>query len=292
LTERSVTLIPESDATDERVREAFRDIKNALRVPIVDAVFQAYAAVPKFLDLAWRRLRPSILTAQFGLEAAKINRLAEAGTSGWAIGDHAALLTARKIGDADLRMMRQIVELFAVVNAKLLILTNAVDAALSGATVGGAGTSGPVHNDDRERNLKEFRGVRLHVVEEREAPPRVRSIYEEIKQALGLPFVPNDYRAMAAYPDWLDIGWKDCKSMFRDVRYKALEDGVAGAGHDGVRTLPHRFSLSQYLLESNGLNEPERTRIAEINRMFVRALPRLVINGEICRRGLGQEAVW
>ncbi|MBC5805245.1 MAG: hypothetical protein DLM53_02255 [Candidatus Eremiobacter antarcticus] len=288
----AVTLIPESDVTDERVREAFRDIKNALRVPIVNAVFQAYAAVPKFLDLAWRRLRPSILTAQFGLEAAKINRLAESGTSGWSIGDHAALLRARNIGNADLRMMRQIVELFAVVNAKLLILTNAVDAALSGATVGGAGTSGPVHNDDRERNLKEFRGVRLHIVDERDAPPRVRSIYDEIKQAFALPFVPNDYRAMAAYPDWLDIAWKDCRAMFQDLRHKALEREVEGAGHDAVRTLPHRFSLSQYLLESNGLNDAERARLAEINRMFVRALPRLVISGEVCRRGLGQETVW
>ncbi|HEV2038015.1 MAG TPA: halocarboxylic acid dehydrogenase DehI family protein, partial [Candidatus Eremiobacteraceae bacterium] len=61
----SIPLIRESEATDERAREAFRDIKSALRVPIVNLIFQAWAAYPKFLDVTWRRLRPSVLTIEF-----------------------------------------------------------------------------------------------------------------------------------------------------------------------------------------------------------------------------------
>ena len=55
---KSVTLVREADASDDRIKEVYRDIKESLRVSLVDVMFQAYASNPKFLDYAWRRLRP------------------------------------------------------------------------------------------------------------------------------------------------------------------------------------------------------------------------------------------
>ena len=44
-------------------------------------------------------------------------------------------------------------------------------------------------------------------VEESEAQPEVRAIFQEIKQTFGLPFVPNLFRAMAHNPVYLGTTW-------------------------------------------------------------------------------------
>ncbi|MDQ6767739.1 MAG: halocarboxylic acid dehydrogenase DehI family protein [Candidatus Eremiobacteraeota bacterium] len=282
----SIPLIRESEATDERAREAFRDIKSALRVPIVNLIFQAWAAYPKFLDVTWRRLRPSVLTIEFAALADSINKKVREGTESWPISDHAAQLRARAVNESDIARMREIVDLFTEVNPKLAILATAVDIALSGLSAGGVGTKGPQRDEERERP-KEFRGVRFTLVEERDALPRVRSIYEDMKATLGLPFIETEYRAMASYPDWLEVWWKDGKPRAGDVRYKALGDDLAASAAQAARTLPHRLFLSNDLLESCALDDAKRAELRRINAMFTRLLPGLIMNLEVARRGLG-----
>jgi uncharacterized peroxidase-related enzyme len=50
-------------------------------------------------------------------------------------------------------------------------------------------------------------------VEEAEAAPDVQAIFQEIKQAFGLPFVPNLFRAMAHNPAYLGATWNRVKSV-------------------------------------------------------------------------------
>ena len=283
---QSIPLVRETEATDERAREAFRDIKSALRVPLVNLIFQAWAAYPRFLDVTWRRLRPSVLTVEFGELAGSIDAKVRAGTDGWPIANHADLLRARAVGENELQRMREIVELFTQVNPKLAILANAVDVALSRMPVGGVGTKGPHREEERERP-KEFRGVRFSLIDERDAPPRVRAIYEDMKATLGLPFIETEYRAMASYPDWLEVWWKDCKPLTRDEKYSQLGRELAKAAIEAAKLLPHRLYLSDDLIESCEIDETKRQELRRINGTFVRLLPGLIMNLEVARRGLG-----
>jgi hypothetical protein len=283
---QGIPLVRETEATDERAREAFRDIKSALRVPLVNLIFQAWAAYPRFLDITWRRLRPSVLTIEFSELAGAINAKVREGTDSWPIADHADLLRTRSVGENELQRMREIVDLFTEVNPKLAILANAVDMALNRIPVGGVGTKGPHREEERERP-KEFRGVRFSLIEERDAPPRVRSIYEDMKITLGLPFIETEYRAMASYPDWLEVWWKDCKPLTQDEQYQALGADIAKSAVEAAKLLPHRLYLSDDLIESCGIDETKRTELRRSNGTFVRLLPGLIMNLEIARRGLG-----
>lgn len=283
---QAISLTRESEATDERVREAFRDIKGALRVSVVSDIFQAWAAFPKFLEVVWRRMRPSVLTSQFAALASSIDAKVRAGAEDWAVGDHAASLRARAAGESDIARMREIVELFAQLDPKLMILASAVSVALTGASVGGGGTKGPHRDDERERP-REFRGARFGLVEERDAPPRVRSIYDDIKATLGLPFVATEYRAMATYPDWLEIWWKDCKPRLQEPRYRSLCDTIARAGTYAAGALPHQLFFSAQLLESSDIVDAKRDELRRVSTAFEQLLPGLIVNAEIARRGLG-----
>ena len=281
-----IPLIRESEATDERAREAFRDIKSALRVPLVHLIFQAWAPYPRFLDAAWRRLRPSVLSVEFAELAAGIARTVRAGTQSWTIADHAAQLRSRAVSDADIARMREIVELFTAVNPKVAIVAAAMDAALDGTPVGGAGTRGPHREEERERP-KAFRGVRFSLVEERDAPPRVRTIYEDMRATLRLPLIETEYRAMASYPDWLEVWWKDCKPLTLDPRYAALSGAVAAAAAAAAEALPHPLSLGADMLESCGLDDLKRVELRRANNTFARLQPGLILNMEMARRGIG-----
>ncbi len=53
----------------------------------------------------------------------------------------------------------------------------------------------------------------LKLVSEEEAQGKVKEIYEEIKAQLGIDFVPNLYRSMAAKPDYLEANWNKVKTV-------------------------------------------------------------------------------
>src|SRR5258706_12662783 len=55
-----------------RTREIYGEIKDALGVPHVDVVFQAYGAYPEFLELLWTSARPALRTQDFFVLAERL----------------------------------------------------------------------------------------------------------------------------------------------------------------------------------------------------------------------------
>jgi alkylhydroperoxidase family enzyme len=53
----------------------------------------------------------------------------------------------------------------------------------------------------------------IRLVAEDEATGKVKELYEEIKSAHGIDFVPNLYRAMASNADYLDANWRRVKAI-------------------------------------------------------------------------------
>jgi alkylhydroperoxidase/carboxymuconolactone decarboxylase family protein YurZ len=44
---------------------------------------------------------------------------------------------------------------------------------------------------------------------------KVAEIYQEIKESLGIEFVPNMYKAMAPNPDFLETKWNNIKTVMQ-----------------------------------------------------------------------------
>jgi hypothetical protein len=275
----AVRLVREADASDDRIKETYRDIKESLRVSLVDAMFQAYATSPKFLDYVWRRFRPSMLAQPFVEQARKLTDLADAGVEGWAITDHAAALHSRNYGESDLRKLREIVELFHAVNPKLLIIANALRVALTGEPIGGSGVPHPPNHVDRDKLVRDFRGLQVPMADERESPLRVRTTFAEIQRTTGYSFVSTEYRAFGAYPDWLDVFWTDTRSLAVDVRRRDLCGRLERAAQDSARQLPYPLHVTA----------GDFADMIPINDVFCALLPGLIVDTAIARRGLGPE---
>jgi len=58
-----IPLVRESEATDERAREAFRDIKSTMRIPVIALLFWNHVFV-----MVWRAGRSPITLRHFGRE--------------------------------------------------------------------------------------------------------------------------------------------------------------------------------------------------------------------------------
>ena len=56
----------------------------------------------------------------------------------------------------------------------------------------------------------------IRMIREEEATGKVEEIYSEIKQTLGIDFVPNMYKVMAGNPDYLEINWNKIKTVMQE----------------------------------------------------------------------------
>jgi hypothetical protein len=282
----SIVLIREPDAVDERVREAYRDIKASLRVPLVSSLFQAYAAVPRFLDYTWRRLRPNVLAKPFVDQARALGERAQRETATWPLHDHAEALRARNVGEGDIVRAREIAAMLVDVDPKLLIIAQAVRLAMGGARIGGGGVGAHQFSGDEDRLAHDYRGLSVATIEERDAPLRVRTVYEEIKAQSGAPFVSGDYRAMGAFPDWLEVWWADMKAAMQTARFEAACRGLEDAAIEAARRFPYTLNLREDSLTRIEVSADERARITRANETFCRMLPGIVLGTALANRAL------
>lgn len=55
----------------------------------------------------------------------------------------------------------------------------------------------------------------IHLIEENEASPDVKAIYDDIKKHFNLDFVPNSFKALAHNPEALKQAWEEFKETER-----------------------------------------------------------------------------
>ena len=58
----------------------------------------------------------------------------------------------------------------------------------------------------------------VKLIPEEEATGKVKDLYEEIKEKLGIDFVPNLYRAMAANPEYLEANWRKDQAVMGETK--------------------------------------------------------------------------
>lgn len=57
----------------------------------------------------------------------------------------------------------------------------------------------------------------IEMISEENATGRVKEIYEEIKDAHGIDFVPNMYKVMASKPSFLEAKWHHIKAVMSET---------------------------------------------------------------------------
>ena len=109
----------------------------------------------------------------------------------------------------------------------------------------------------------------IRVIDEQHATGQVRAIYEEIKAALRLPFVPQLFQALAVNPDHLAATWGQMQAVLLrgtlDMKTKAMVAlAVAGANR-----CPYFVSAYTAVLKRLGATESELEELMSVVQLAV-----------------------
>jgi hypothetical protein len=229
--------VPEWRA-EGRLREAYGELRAAMRVPWVGVITQALARWEPFYLEAWDRLRPAAESEWFARGCDRIARLAAEGVrDALPAPDLAAAMRAAGYGERELAAIRATLDALNHGNPQYLVYATAVRYALAGAALGdeapdparlaaraSLGGAGAVATGDALAIAGT--GAGLMMVEEHHALADVRAVYADIKAVLDLPFVNSDYKAMARWPTLLAPAWASLRPLVDTPAYARLREAL------------------------------------------------------------------
>ena len=278
--------IPEAEASEE-LRTIYRDIEHTLQVPFVPWPFRALAVYEKFFQTMWKDLKPTITSqledAADELRSWLVERLPQAlpGLGS----DHQAKLREKKLSQEQIEKLQGQVHVYHYLDPKLALLVAALHEALEGKPVGVRS----IVVWPTSRGVPAFM-PRVGRVEPTQASGAVAKLFEEVRQALELPAVPDEYRTLAQWPEYLELAWGEIKAMLQSEGYSQLLEELRSGIADKLKGFRRRLDLSTEELSQLGLSEPEQQDIRQKIELFDRALPGLTIQvGYLALALLGPE---
>ncbi len=259
-------VVDETEA-DRRTIEIYELATRKLRVGRVPLLLKGLAAEKALLP-CWNALRPAIRVRAF--EEAADDLRARAAKIAVDLGCPLIETQLEWAGyDVDeIDEIRGQVDIFHYVDAKLLMATCVLAEALQGG-VGGV-SRGP-RGDERVP-----RGV-PHDMDPIELVPEddgaLAKVFRSIRTHLGLGIVPDDFRALARWPKYLELAWSDARK--RDEESGGALKELGAQADDAARQLPIRVEVTDDSLRAAGAGP---SRVRALVQRFRRALPALVLD--------------
>lgn len=274
------TPISEWEAQGE-IERTYHEIRQTLRVSGVNLNFRTWAYFDEFLPTVWDTFRANTVTRNFE-EAADTVR-AQAVTAACQF-DPLDVRQQVKLGESQAYQVRAALDLYHYINPKLLVLTSAIRLALTEESVGGSGK--------KVESIVLGSPAGMYPMEmepEDTADERLRRLFEDIQQTLGLARINSDYRTLALWPDYLATAWGRLKPITQRDEYRAGTDRLRQTARSLARQLPHRVVLDRKKLDAQGVDSNE---VLKTTAGFEELLPGLIVNIALLTRDWCAEADW
>lgn len=259
------------------LKPTYAEIKDYLRVPLVNLVFRVLANYPEYLQLAWRQLRPNVQTMYFESRADALRARAVEGMAGL---DQAPVPSDPAITET--------LKVFHYVNPKLLLAIAALRAATNGQ-----------YPRLEELPAAEKRPIGRGVpegmpnpalVDPATASGRARQVFDAIMSA-GSPVINTDYRALATWPEYLESAWQTVSPLRDRPEFRLLERELRRITEETILVMPFRVEINPHTMRLCGMGEPEIDGVRAILDRFYRLLPGLILNISFLASGaLGGQA--
>lgn len=251
----------------------YEDIQHVLKVPVVHVIFRTAALYESFLQIAWKQVRPNMLTTNVKKAAEMLRYPAlhvQVPHVDWSY----------YYREPTLARIRSTLFIFNEMNAKLLLIASAWAESLSNrSNPGGQQVNGTV----KPGMLPGLSSVDLiHIPD---APPPVRSLLLDIAEQHHHPDVASDFRALAHYPQFLRTSWIHLRRFVGTSEYFLLREKLKVQSIQLTKDMPYPVTVNRERLAPHYSNA-KIAGITGIIAMFQNLLPDLIIDGEFLRRML------
>lgn len=116
------------------------------------------------------------------------------------------------------------------------------------------------------------------MVEEHHALGGLKTVYEDIKATLGLPFVNSDYKAMGRWPSYLALAWGDLKPSIDSDPYTLIRQAIHEQALAAVEGLPHAYLVDRAEAIAVGLTDEQVDELMKVIGLFQWLLSGLILN--------------
>ena len=270
--------VSERDAPPE-IRALYEEIQQSLGTPFVCLLFQVYASYPGFLAAHWKMLRPVVGSGEFFQLAERLR--ADAYTRAhnyFEIVNFSPELEGLRFSDGAKQELNRVVDLFVHVDPLLLLIAASQQQAFDGAV--GSGRPAATSNQ-----LTKFE-TRPILVDDGSAEPGPRRIFDDIRQATGLPFVTQDLRALARWPDFLSSYWNFLQPLLSSPIYNECSFGIQESAWSLAKELPGSMEMPLETMTAAGMSEDDLASVVRLTQAFTRGLSGSLLNISIAKIGI------
>jgi hypothetical protein len=264
--------VPEFLAAGE-LKARYEDMKAVLRVPWMGVVTMSFAHYRAFYDALWLGARSLCASRDFTDACHRLRHLVEEKVS--ALGPPPLRKRLTQIGYAqrELQEIDESIEIFSEGNFPYLLLATLARLLLEGGELRTSHEVGIQTEPASPRTTG-----KLVLMEYHHADASTRLVFDDVKTALGLPFLNTDYRALARWPSYFALAWADLRPRLQRGEYETLVAEIHEAAVSTVRLLPNYGNLRGEALRVTARSSASEGEVLSVVRLFQWLLPGLVAN--------------
>jgi hypothetical protein len=251
----------------------YEDMKAVLRVPWMGVVTMSFAHYRAFYDVLWEGARPLCASRDFADACHQLRRVVEEKASTLAPPPLRERLAQIGYAERELQAIEEVVEIFSAGNFPYLLLATLARLLLEGGELHAAHDMG-IQAEPRSPRA----AGKLVLMEYHHADASTRLVFDDVKGALGLPFLNTDYRALARWPSYFALAWADLRPKLQHREYEALVAEIHETAVATVRSLPNYGNLRGEALRMAARGSATEGEVLSVVRLFQWLLPGLVAN--------------
>lgn len=256
-----------------------REVASALRSPFVPGVAEALAAAGGYLEAAWPQIAPSVETAGFLGSALYMADMAlDAVEEVYEPLLNRDGLLAGALTAADLRRIEAVLDVFHWVQPQLLLIVAALAEAWDRPAVGGQGRPDPRAPSERES---------AHLATAVRLQPASSGVLPEVAEALQLREAPDLYRAVAAWPAYLEAAWDEIQHLAAYPQFRRRGRALYFYARSSARFLAQPLEANPEALRARGVEEAALNAAREAIDGALPALATMMMHCTAMRVGLG-----
>jgi hypothetical protein len=267
-----IVAVPEY-AADEELLVRYEAMKQTFRVPWMGVVGMAHAHFRRFYDKLWEGLEPVARSRPF-LEACENMRADTERAVSFSL--QVRKLTQRLLDAGyavrEIDEIKDLLEVFSRGNYPYLLLATYSRYLLAGGVLKNASETEVI------TSVPVLSASKLVLMEPHHADLPTQAIYTDIKETLNLPFVNTDYRALARWPSYFSMAWKDLKPVVRKPPHASLSQRLHESAVAAIRELPNPAALSSSALLIAAEADASVEQVRGMVELFQWLLPELAVN--------------
>ncbi|QXT40866.1 halocarboxylic acid dehydrogenase DehI family protein [Gymnodinialimonas ceratoperidinii] len=266
----AINPVPEFAVSGARAA-VYERTKAGLGVPWMGVVAMAFAHYPRFYDTLWSAMEPITGTKAFEKACRSLRDVAEREAEALEPSPLVSQLSAHRYGAQEIEDIRACNEIFSSGNMPYVLMATLARHLLEGNPWRGGG--------DLDRTTATRPNVpKPALMEPHHASDDLAALYDDLRAALGLPFVNTDYRAFARWPSYFTMAWNDLSPRLSEAQYANNVERVHHAAVDLAASLPNMTGITPDELRDAATSDASLEEVLSVVRLFQWLLPGLAVN--------------